>query len=286
MKMDYIARGFYRELLDEQWERGFLPNDIESLAEICVCPAKVMEKAWPSLSACFPENEEGQLVNPKMEAQRTDQDAKRAANSRSGALGGSKRLANAKRTQANAKQTLSERHIEEKRREEAEKSKEEETLASTALAVPATGKLICTLPLNQGEHEVFEEDVQTWKPLYPAVDVRQELRSIKGWCLGNPQKRKTKAGINRFIIAWLSKSQNDSKGAGIGTYKSKSESTLEALRLNQQDRRDRNPFGDVVCCEAGECEEAGVRPVYALPDAVRNDTHQNGDREIVIDAAR
>jgi len=96
----------------------------------------------------------------------------------------------------------------------ADKSREEEIrteqvqvpLASTALAVPAErGKLVCTLPLNQGDHEVFETDVQGWTALYPAVDVRQELRSIKGWALSNPTRRKTKGGIARFVNSWLSR---------------------------------------------------------------------------------
>lgn len=92
------------------------------------------------------------------------------------------------------------------------------TLASTALAVPAArGKLAGTFPLNQGEHEVYEADVQQWHALYPAVDVRQELRSIKGWCLSNPLRRKTKSGITRFINSWLSRAQNETKtGANNG----------------------------------------------------------------------
>lgn len=93
------------------------------------------------------------------------------------------------------------------------------TLASTAIAVPAArGKLVCTLPLNTGDHEVFDIDVQEWIPLYPAVDIRQELRTMKGWLLGSPQRRKTKTGIGRFINAWFARAQNESRpGAGNGT---------------------------------------------------------------------
>ena len=96
---------------------------------------------------------------------------------------------------------------------------EPKTLASTALAVPAArGKLVCTLPLNAGNHEVFDADVQEWIPLYPAVDIRQELRTMKGWLLGSPQRRKTKSGIGRFINAWFARAQNESRpGAGNGT---------------------------------------------------------------------
>lgn len=89
------------------------------------------------------------------------------------------------------------------------------TLASSSIELPAArGKLVCTLPLNQGEHEVFDVDVQQWQALYPAVDVRQELRNMKGWLLGNPKLRKTKTGINRFINSWMSRAQNEAKPTG------------------------------------------------------------------------
>ena len=44
--------------------------------------------------------------------------------------------------------------------------------------------------------------------LYPAVDIMQELRAMKGWCDANPRKRKTAGGMKRFINAWISKVQN------------------------------------------------------------------------------
>lgn len=66
-----------------------------------------------------------------------------------------------------------------------------------------------TLELNTGEeHPVYEKEIKNWEELYPAVDVRQQLRSMKGWLLANPAKRKTKRGINRFINSWLSKRQD------------------------------------------------------------------------------
>lgn len=66
-----------------------------------------------------------------------------------------------------------------------------------------------TLQLNTGEeHPVYDKEIKDWEELYPAVDVRQQLRSMKGWLLSNPAKRKTKRGINRFINNWLSREQD------------------------------------------------------------------------------
>ena len=70
-------------------------------------------------------------------------------------------------------------------------------------------KTIISLPLNdKTEHEVKEKEVETWKELYPAVNIEQELRNMKGWLISNPTKRKTKKGINRFINSWLSREQD------------------------------------------------------------------------------
>lgn len=70
-------------------------------------------------------------------------------------------------------------------------------------------KPFITLQLNTGqEHPIYDKEIKDWEELYPAVDVRQQLRAMKGWLLSNPGRRKTKRGINRFINNWLSKKQD------------------------------------------------------------------------------
>lgn len=65
------------------------------------------------------------------------------------------------------------------------------------------------LPLNDGtEYPVLQEQCHEWAGLYPAVDVIQQLRQMRAWLIANPRKKKTKSGINRFIVAWLSKEQD------------------------------------------------------------------------------
>ena len=68
---------------------------------------------------------------------------------------------------------------------------------------------VITLTLNdKTEHPIFKEQVEKWADLYPAVNVIQQLRGMKGWLDANPTKRKTKTGILRFINAWLIKTQD------------------------------------------------------------------------------
>jgi uncharacterized protein YdaU (DUF1376 family) len=126
-RMSYVARGLYRDLLDEQWLDGSLPEDLTALADICGCSVKVMEKYWPEIAPCF-DLVDGRLINPKLETMRTEQDKVRIKRVESGRLGGM-----AKQTQANAK------HMLEAPKQVAEGSKQltyrrEEQSSSTLLA--------------------------------------------------------------------------------------------------------------------------------------------------------
>jgi hypothetical protein len=66
------------------------------------------------------------------------------------------------------------------------------------------------IPVNTGESfQISNSQIEEWKILYPAVDIMQELRNIRGWNLANPVKRKTKSGILKHINSWLSRAQNN-----------------------------------------------------------------------------
>lgn len=69
---------------------------------------------------------------------------------------------------------------------------------------------VISLILNDKSfHDVFQIDIDGWNELYPAVDVIQELKKMKGWLESNPTKRKTKRGISRFINSWLARTQDN-----------------------------------------------------------------------------
>lgn len=127
-RMNYIERGLYRDLLDECWAEGFIPDDIEKLADICGCPVDVLANAWQVLSKCFANAGNGFLYNERLEQERTDMDKTRANRARAGAAGGRAKSSNGAASdgncQANASNGLanaSKSHIEEKRREEKKK---------------------------------------------------------------------------------------------------------------------------------------------------------------------
>ena len=84
-------------------------------------------------------------------------------------------------------------------------------------------ELYCTEPESDSVQyadveAIILNDGSEWKPtvkqfdeycrLYANVNVRQEFASMRGWCIGNPSRRKTKNGVTRFVTNWLSKAQN------------------------------------------------------------------------------
>jgi uncharacterized protein YdaU (DUF1376 family) len=122
-KMDYIARGLYRELLDEQWSEGTIPDDLPALADICDCPLEVMETHWPAIEKFFEKTEDGSFLNQKLEKQRTEQDTKRVKLARAGRIGGLAKLNKTLEEEANASEGLAfanECHIAEQSRAIAE----------------------------------------------------------------------------------------------------------------------------------------------------------------------
>lgn len=101
---------------------------------------------------------------------------------------------------------------------------------------PDTRVPVITLQLNTGEeYPFYDSDIIQWKELYPAVDVMQELRNMKGWCISNPTKRKTKRGINRFVNNWLSREQDKggTRGYSKPAHQSSSYGSITEKLLNE-----------------------------------------------------
>ena len=75
--------------------------------------------------------------------------------------------------------------------------------------LPEVLQTFIRLPLNTGaEHPVTHGEAEQWQDLYPAVDVKQELRNMRGWLLARPKRRKTQRGIGKFIQHWLGQEQD------------------------------------------------------------------------------
>jgi hypothetical protein len=65
---------------------------------------------------------------------------------------------------------------------------------------------------DKTEFEILQPMIDVWNASYQAVNVLQQLRQMRSWCLANPVNRKTRRGVEAFIVRWLSKAQD--KGSG------------------------------------------------------------------------
>lgn len=87
------------------------------------------------------------------------------------------------------------------------------------IAPPEKSSTFITMILRDGDlYEVSEKDVEMYQTLYPAIDVKQKLRDMSGWCMANKPNRKSRQGIKRFIDNWLRKDNDRAVPRQTGGY--------------------------------------------------------------------
>ena len=78
-----------------------------------------------------------------------------------------------------------------------------------ATAPKSKGEILEKLPLRGGgEFEIYASFISELEKIYPGVQVTDTLREMRGWCLGNPDRLKTRRGVKRFITRWLQNEQD------------------------------------------------------------------------------
>lgn len=150
---------------------------------------------------------------------------------------------NANALQSNGYVTRGNTEIEieiREKREEPEEEKEKEFLPGAEAPDPQPDEaVIIYLPLNdKSNFPITEADVTGWEELYPAVDVVQELKKMKGWLDANPTKRKTKKGVKRFVNGWLSREQDKPH--------------MQSTPRREVPQQSGNPFLDMLRDEEGQ----------------------------------
>lgn len=203
-RMCWQSRGLYRELLDEYWDVGSLPNDQAELADVCGCTVEEFTQYWPQIRACFPAVD-GRLTNPKMDAQRTLRDKERVVAALHGSLGGKARAENAKRRLENevvsqppleSNQATLEKSqgwlepckLEEKRREEKSIEREEKRTElnsgneSPSPSEESGNEAQCEPPVEKEDQapSPAEEPVRD-KRSQDAIDLAKKLLHLSGW---------------------------------------------------------------------------------------------------------
>ena len=92
-----------------------------------------------------------------------------------------------------------------------------ETLETRSVPL-ASPEPVLTLPTVNppAEYPIDQPQIDQWQGAFPAVDVLQELRTAREWCLAHPTRCKTRRGVKAFCVSWLSRAQDRAKGNGSG----------------------------------------------------------------------
>ena len=169
------------------------------------------------------------LVKPSIDVSRTKASAGKKGGEANSNQSESKPEASAKQTgsksQAEAKQTESKCQAEAEQAESKQEANAKQTPSykekgkekKKVTEMEYTGDLLapCSPPaaslrLASGStFPVSEDYAMELQKAFPALDVRQELRSMASWLESNPHRRKTKTGIKAFITSWLKRAMND-----------------------------------------------------------------------------
>lgn len=89
------------------------------------------------------------------------------------------------------------------------KGKEGDSAEPQSDSTPA----VVSIPLvDKSEFQITSGMIEEWSMAYPAVDVEQQLREMRAWCIANPGNKKTARGVNAFIVRWLGKEQDSGRG--------------------------------------------------------------------------
>jgi len=84
--------------------------------------------------------------------------------------------------------------------------------SSTVRPEPAKAAPVAVIGLptvSEGDFPVTADDIAEWQTAFPAVNVRQQLASMRQWLIANQTKRKTARGMKRFVVSWLDRKQNE-----------------------------------------------------------------------------
>lgn len=87
-RLTWQEKGIYRELIDECWDKGSIPDDLTALADIVGCAETDMAGAWTKLRRLFEVNADGMLVSPRLEKERSAEDRERLVKAAAGRKGG------------------------------------------------------------------------------------------------------------------------------------------------------------------------------------------------------
>lgn len=89
---------------------------------------------------------------------------------------------------------------------------------------------------KQREWALTDPFVAQMREAFPTLDVMAEMRKAKAWILANESKRKTAAGMPRFLNSWLGRAQDRGGGFIAGPRNASSEIEARSRRAAERMR--------------------------------------------------
>ena len=198
--------GAYNLLMDFYWDRGPLVDNSEllpTLRRIWGVSLQKTRKIWQKISIFFYEKD-GVFRHKRIDEEIAEAEHKQEFMAEIGAKGGRR---SRKRTQCNPDPDTRSPYLgsTDQKGESSRNAEEGSEPPGDSLPPPAI-----SIPLipRDGEFPIHLADVREWQETFPAVDVMAALRHIRQWSKDNPERRKTEAGVRRFITRWLAKAQD------------------------------------------------------------------------------
>lgn len=149
-------------------------------------------------------------------------------------------------------------------------------LSAACAAARAQGPEFIRIPTNKFEKRreeitIFEGNVLEFEGLYPDVDVRAQLRAMRGWSISNKEKRKTAKGMMRFVNRWLADKQDKGSNNGTNGYRNgqrAQQSASGSFAAGISEAVDARARGDCLFGGEGEgdCGDAGGKITQADRD--------------------
>lgn len=199
-------RGHYIVLLITQWEQGSIPASPDRVELI----SPGITDCWQAIEPKFPTGPDGLRRNKRLEEHRERAQALRKRRSEAGAKGNRTRWGDRKgiamgsqSDSQNDRKPVANRIAKSSHPSPSPSPKREEITYGNSSHGEDHEATYPKFPCDKGQWVPTREMIDEWVATYPHLDVLDQLRRARQWCIDNPERRKTPKGMRRFLGTWL-----------------------------------------------------------------------------------
>lgn len=197
-EMSLAAQGAYMRLLAWSWDNGPLATDEARRARLVGLTVPKFKRLWSEFSLKWDHTPAG-FTNKKLEAKRAELHAYRNRRREAGKAGADSRWQSHDSADGNRIDLPMPSPMRSDGSTSSSSSIEDQDQNPPAvLTFPTDG--------SKTTYLLTEQQVSDWRALYPGLDVLGECRRALAWVHANPTKRKTAAGMSKFLVGWFNRS--------------------------------------------------------------------------------